>query len=433
MSPHAVRAESPSSRTTTNLHKYAVTKNAFLPAASLPDRLSDPYYDPWERACADIPSLIRDGTIRDVVARLPVLSADRLSGEPEWRRAYSMLSFLMHAHVWGGDKPAEVLPPQITVPFLRISARLELPPVLTYAGANLWNFSCSGPDMSNIDDLRTLFSFTGTESESWFLLISVAMEARGAAIIDTMLGALEAVRARDYRAVAAALVGLRECIDGVGVLLDRMYERCDPMTFYHQIRPFLAGSKNMGAAGLPRGVFYDEGEGRGQWRQLRGGSNGQSSLIQFFDIVLGVDHNGNGSSAPAPGERSFHAEVRDYMPGPHSRFLTHVARMGSIRELAMSAGDAAEQRELRAAYTAATDALATFRNKHIRIVTRYIVLPSRQPWKGASGKQNLASSSSGAGDKEELTGTGGTALVPFLKQARDETTYAGKLERRRAE
>jgi indoleamine 2,3-dioxygenase len=155
--------------------------------------------------------------------------------------------------------------------------------VLTYAAANLWNFSSAGLDFTNLEDLRTLCSFTGTESESWFLLISVAMEAKGAAIINTMLCALEALKShRDncHDILTAALDDLRDCIRDVGVLLDRMYERCDPMAFYHRIRPFLAGSKNMAAAGLPRGVFYDEGDGRGSWRELRGGSNGQSSRPQ---------------------------------------------------------------------------------------------------------------------------------------------------------
>ncbi|PTB53962.1 hypothetical protein M431DRAFT_508997 [Trichoderma harzianum CBS 226.95] len=65
------------------------------------------------------------------------------------------------------------------------------------------------------------------------------------------------------------------------------------MTFYHRVRPFLADSKNMGAAGLPRGVFYDESDGKGEWRQLQGGSNGQSCLIQLLDVVLGIEHNSN--------------------------------------------------------------------------------------------------------------------------------------------
>ena len=452
MSPHAVPVGSPHSlKSSGDLSKFAVTQNAFLPANSPSKFLSDPYYEPWELVAQHLPQLIDSGHIRDAVTQLPILHTDLLASEAEWRRAYVILAYMTHAYVWGGQKPEEVLPhllnlkpnsanklsqvvpPQITVPFLRVSSHLELPPVLTYAAANLWNFSCSGPDFTNLEDLQTLCSFTGTDSESWFLLISVAMEAKGAGIIDTMLGAIEAIRSRDYDIIIHALDELRDCIRDVGALLERMYERCDPMTFYHRIRPFLAGSKNMASAGLPRGLFYDEGDGKGQWRELRGGSNGQSSLIQFFDIVLGVDHRGDGNSAPSPGEESFHAQVREYMPGPHRRFLLHVARMGSIRELALLPPRTEEQRRLRAAYTAAAEALGEFRNKHIKIVTRYIVLPSKQPWTGTTGQQqqNLASSSSSASKKcRELTGTGGTSLMPFLKQARDETTDAAKLERK---
>lgn len=310
------------------------------------------------------------------------------------------------------------------MPFLRVASHLEVPPVLTYAGANLWNFSCSGEDFTNLDNLTLPVSFTGSESESWFLLISVAMEARAAGIIQTMMGALDAVKTRDYDVVTSALWELRGCIEGVGELLERMYEKCDPMVFYHKIRPFLAGSMNMEASGLPKGVFYDEGDGKGQWRQYRGGSNGQSSLIQFFDVVLGVEHHTHGK----PGQKSFHTEVREYMPGPHGRFLVHVARMGSIRELALVEPTSEEQHRLREAYTAATDSLSEFRNKHIKIVTRYIIVPSRQPWTGGS-RTNLASSSSSRKGEQGLMGTGGTQLIPFLRTSRDETSQAGKLEK----
>ncbi|EGX94562.1 indoleamine 2,3-dioxygenase [Cordyceps militaris CM01] len=425
MSPHAVPPTPGSPHQGIDFTKFAVTRNAFLPDESPVPVLSHPYYTPWEAVGQNLAALIDEGTIRHVIDQLPVLSVDKLASEPEWRRAYTMLAFMTHAYVWGGDEPKEILPPQISVPFLQVSAHVELPPVLTYAAANLWNFTCDGDDFSDLDKLSVCFSFTGTESESWFLLISVAMEAKAAGILQTMTAALEAVKARDYDGVVRGLEELRRCIDSVARLLERMYEKCDPMTFYHRIRPFLAGSQNMAAAGLPRGVLYDEGGAAAgsTWRQLRGGSNGQSSLIQFFDVVLGVDHRGHGDGKHA----SFHDEVREYMPGPHRRFLVQVARMGSIRELAMVG--AAPQR-LRDAYTAATTALTAFRQKHISIVTRYIVIPSRQPWQGKRGTHNLASSSSTANEDEQLTGTGGTALVPFLKKARDETTEAGKLQRR---
>jgi indoleamine 2,3-dioxygenase len=83
-----------------------------------------------------------------------------------------------------------------------------------------------------------------------------------------------------------------------------MYEKCSPPIFYHQIRPFLAGSKNMAAAGLPDGVFYDTGNGNGKWRQHSGGSNAQSSLIQFFDIVLGIEHRSTGERSSNAGTQT---------------------------------------------------------------------------------------------------------------------------------
>ena len=319
------------------------------------------------------------------------------------------------------DNIQQILPPQITVPFLQVSEHVELPPVLTYAGASLWNFTCQGEDFSDLDKLKLCFSFTGTDSESWFFLISVAMEAQAAGILQTMIRALDGVKTRDYEGVIYGLEKLKQCIDNVAALLERMYERCDPMVFYHRIRPFVAGSKNMASAGLPNGVFYDEGDGNGEWRQYRGGSNGQSSIIQFFDVVLGVDHDGHGGN----NHSSYHSEIREYMPGPHRRFLVHAERLGSIRKLAMVPPVTDAQRRLQGAYTAVTTSLSRFRQKHIAIVTKYIILPSKKPWHGT--RLNLASSSSQSNGEENLTGTGGTMLMPFLKQARDETTEAAKL------
>lgn len=105
-----------------------------------------------------------------------------------------------------------------------------------------------------------------------------------------MLSAIDAVEDDNSELVVVALRKFSYIIQQISLLLKRMNEKCSPDIFYHQIRPYFAGSKNMGLAGLPNGVFYDEGEGNGQWRQYSGGSNAQSSLIQFFDVVLGVEH-----------------------------------------------------------------------------------------------------------------------------------------------
>ncbi|KAJ0104277.1 hypothetical protein J7T55_009441 [Diaporthe amygdali] len=446
MSPHAVTEQFQDEEL---LASFNVTSNGFLPSEEPLKFLPNSYYEPWELLIHNLQSHLGNGTLRQKVDQLPVLSTEGLRTEPEWRRAYVILTLLTHSYVWGGDKAAEILPPTLSVPLLAISQHLEVPPVATYAALNLWNFSSSTDCFTDLDSLKSPHTFTGTEDESWFLCVSVAMEAQGAYIMPMMLKALRAIHTRDYDTIAAALDELSVCIRKVGVLLDRMRERCDPMVFYHKIRPFLAGSMNMAASGLPKGLFYDEGNGQGSWQQWRGGSNGQSSLIQFWDVVLGVTHTSDGSNNPhskggKPEEKSFHQEVREYMPGGHRRFLEHIGRSGSIRSLAMMPTSGEKHARMQEAYAAATKTLTEFRNKHLGIVTTYIVIPSRKPWTGDAGKKavNLATLSTRQqnekkdagknGADKELTGTGGTALLPFLKQARDDTLEAGQLVRETA-
>jgi len=248
---------------------------------------------------------------------------------------------------------------------------------------------------------------------------------------------------------------------GLIEILQRIHDNCDPTIFYNRIRPFLAGSKNMAEAGLPLGVFYEESDDTsGRYHQYSGGSNAQSSLIQFFDIVLGVEHlatsdNSRTSelkdSTKADGtsvvvsishesksrssNNNFILEMRDYMPGPHARFLADVAAVANISQFVHSRP---AEKELCQAYDACLATLSAFRDKHIAIVYRYVVMPSRSrpnaAYEATGGvtdvrpRLNLATSSTrrvqSSTDDVKYTGTGGTSLMPFLRQVRDETAVS---------
>jgi len=435
------------------LSDYGISPtHGFLPEVLPLTRLPDPYYNKWEAITANLQALILSKRLRGVVDRLPVLSTIGLEHDAEWRRAYSLLSFMAHGYIWGGDSPSDRLPPSIAVPLLKVSQHLEVPPVATYAAVCLWNFKplFMDEDIDNLENLATLNTFTGALDESWFYLVSVAMEARGAPIIPLMLEAIEAARKNDAAAVTRNLNTFGERLDDITALLQRMHESCDPTIFYHRIRPFLAGSKNMAEAGLPNGVIYEDGSGTENYRQYAGGSNAQSSLIQFFDVVLGIEHRPTGEKRgrqdeqesqgrpPAP-KHNFIMEMRRYMPGPHARFLGDVQAVANIRDFVernRSNGP------LALAYDACLSMLSNLRDKHIAIVTRYIVLPSREVRARSRSrspvavrKMNLAVASRQPqgiaydareaarqnGKQNNLKGTGGTALISFLKQARDET------------
>ncbi|EME87686.1 uncharacterized protein MYCFIDRAFT_48024 [Pseudocercospora fijiensis CIRAD86] len=418
------------------------SENGFLPTEAPLERLPDAYYGPWEYVVNNLQGLVLSKRLRETINKMEVLSTERLFGEAQWRRAYSVLAFIAHAYIWGDDKPAERVPPPVTIPFLQTCAHLELPPVATYAGLVLWNwkpiFDAERADtLANLDTINT---FTGSLDEKWFYLISTAVESRGGPLIPLMLKAVEAANHNDRNTVTECLKQFAERLDELGMTLSRMYENCDPHVFYHRIRPFLAGSKNMSDAGLPNGVIFDNGGpiNKQRYVQFSGGSNAQSSIIQFFDIVLNVKHRPTGSkadsvvaekenSAPAP---NFIHDMRKYMPGPHARFLEAVQRVANVRAFVE---EHQYDQALQTAFDACIAVLSDFRDRHIQMVTRYIIIKSREAKSAESEKDvemtskkiNLAmrpkDEKEGEQSKRDLKGTGGTSLIPFLRQARDET------------
>ncbi|KAG9249775.1 Indoleamine 2,3-dioxygenase [Emericellopsis atlantica] len=419
-----------------DLRDYGLSPtNGFLPETLPLARLPDPYYNKWEAIVSNLQALVLSRRLRGIIANLPVLSTVGLENEAEWRRAYSLLGFMLHAYVWGGDAPADRIPESISIPLLEVSAHLELPPVATYAAVCLWNFKPLFLDegIDNLENLSTLNTFTGSMDESWFYLVSVAIEARGAPIVPLMLGAMKAAQEGDVTSVTQSLRAFAERLTDLTNILQRMHESCDPTVFYHRIRPFLAGSKNMAEAGLPHGVLYETGTGTEEYRQYSGGSNAQSSLIQFFDIALGIEHRPTGErrvdashdTAGDPSQRhNFIREMRNYMPGAHARFLEDASRASNIRSFVVEH----QNEELSLAYDACLAMLSAFRDQHITIVTRYIITPSREVRarsrsrspEAVRQRNNIAVAST-KGKSQAQKGTGGTALIPFLKQARDET------------
>ncbi len=106
------------------------------------------------------------------------------------------------------------------------------------------------------------------------------------------------------------------------------------------------------------------------------------------------------------------------MPGPHRRFLKHMESIANIREYVMTSASGSEVTD---AYNLAVASLSKFRDTHIRIVARYIIMPSRKAPSSQHSGLNLAVASTKSRSENGLHGTGGTELIPFLQQSRDET------------
>src|SRR5699024_4324228 len=85
---------------------------------------------------------------------------------------------------------------------------------------------------------------------------------------------------------------------------------------------------------------------------------------------------------------NFIMDMRSYMPGPHRRFLEHVAAVANIHDFVAAHPD---DQPLCTAYNAALAMVHALRQRHIQMVTRYIVVKSRESREQQSQSQQQAS------------------------------------------
>lgn len=91
-----------------DLEQYQVSPTTgFLPAEPPLERLPE-YCNAWEAICSDLPKLIAGNQLADAVSALPLLSAQFLTSEPEYRRAYVILGFIASGLLWGSERTVDV-------------------------------------------------------------------------------------------------------------------------------------------------------------------------------------------------------------------------------------------------------------------------------------------------------------------------------------
>jgi indoleamine 2,3-dioxygenase len=315
-----------------------------------------------------------------------------LNTEAEWRRAFVLLTFIGQSYIWGEGQSRLVdrVPSKIAKPWCAVSDHLKLKPMVCYASTVLYNFTLKDPrgplDAENVSIINT---FTGTVDESWFYIVPVLIER--AAV--PALGAIKEVfvdmhYSRDDR-VNTCLQVVRESLKDMRFQLSRMFEKCSPVKFYTEIRPFQAGSKGLDV--FPDGIIFEGVDPLP--RQYNGASAAQSSIIHVFDVFLGTTFSGS--------ELDFLQTMRSHMPLKHAQFLKKLGEMPSVRDYCV----ASRNRDLITSYNGAVEELGEFRCDHIVMVTRYIV----------NQLQHSVNSSL------NTKGSGGTDFMKFLKKVRDET------------
>jgi len=366
------------------LSDYRVDSDrGFLPPGDPCDRLP-PGFEVWEETARQLSALIATDSLRHRIESWPRLDASALRDRLTQERAMLLLSLLGNAYVWSGAEPRLKIPSALARPWCALGEALDRPPIISHASLVLHNWRRLSPERGlTLSNLSTQAQVLGGMDESWFYLVTVAIEASGAAVLPILAGLpRDGSDSSDSRLIDA-LERLAPILHRLTPVLQRMREQCDPYIFYRRVRPFLAGWPEPG-------VVYE-----GVWDEPRlfaGGSAAQSSLLQAIDAGLGVEHL-DSRSGP------FLLEMRRYMPREHREFIRRLESLPSLKEIALSEGRTPRLRE---GYARCIDAVENFRRAHFEMVKDYITVPA----------ETLG---------ESAKGTGGTAYGRFLSQAIHDT------------
>jgi indoleamine 2,3-dioxygenase len=349
------------------------------------------------------------------------------------RRSHVVLTFILHFYVQSIPPTDLVLIPRsITLPLLRISKELDIPPILTYSDTVLYNWAFkSKPEsrdvvLPELDNIRTPTTFTRSVDEEEFLLCSARIELRAVEILEMMRVTMDEIFLGDdtaVRRVTEHLNVITNALSELKSLFLNVKKLCDPDVYYNEVRPWYRGEDS---SDTKRKWIFEGVEEDPELRaptELSGPSAGQSSIIHAIDIFIGVDHQ-----AKSPGQPSFMSRMQTYMPKNHRLFLNHLkTNPRPLRTFVMDRNDEA----LMMAFNLAVIALKEFRDAHMIIAALYILGPARRA--AAAKRKLLLEVAAEAGVIHPTTpppraqppkGTGGTDLVRFLKDTRDQTKEA---------
>ena len=81
----------------------------FLPETDPLQRLPHPF-EVWESTALGLPKLFASDHLRRTLETLPPFPLHAIGERSRTERAMVLLSYLGHAYVWGGAKPANILP-----------------------------------------------------------------------------------------------------------------------------------------------------------------------------------------------------------------------------------------------------------------------------------------------------------------------------------
>jgi indoleamine 2,3-dioxygenase len=366
-----------------NLDVYQVhPERGFLPEKEPLVRLPSKF-DIIENIAANLSALLITGRYRNVIDKIQFPDISQLETERQIKRAFLLMSFFGNAYVWGGETPATVIPQSLAIPLCKLANILERPPIVAFGSIVLDNWRrIDKTQPIELNNIAPLQLFLGGIDEYWFYATAVAIEAKGAPALISLVEAQKFVNLDNTALVIRQLQKIVAVIARIQAIFKEITNKCDPYIYYHRVRPFFGGWREPG-------VIY---EGVSDIPQMFvGGSAAQSSLLQSLDAGLGIKHD-------QEKHESYLRKIRVYMPVAHRQFIEALERGPSIREFVLNNQE--NSPILRECYNECVQGIEHFRQQHIKIAANYITKQA----------------------PHNREGTGSTNFGHFLREVKQQTT-----------
>lgn len=309
------------------------------PLLKLPEGFS--FYDEFGR---ELPDFLATRNVRKYALELPrpSQSIDSLS-ERERILLMVRLAFIVSAFAHQNShiefapryikkrfEPEEVIeiPENLSVPFLEVSEKLDVPSIMSYAFfcLNNWEkFDKNGP--IEVQNLRPIQSFLGGADERHFILEHTEIESGLGPAVYSIIPAQNAAFNDSAKELARYLCLMETCLARAIESMENMMEFCHPDIYYLRVRPYIFGF-NLPGAQAKRTVFR-VGNGNISSPLLRGETGAQTLSFPALWSFMGIQFSDDSLKHHV-------LEMRNYLLPIHRSFLTYIESGPSIRGYILS-------------------------------------------------------------------------------------------------
>ncbi|CAK9300141.1 unnamed protein product [Gordionus sp. m RMFG-2023] len=328
----------------------------------------------WMGVAENLSDILNKKTLNNIIERLPQFDIRTLSSYKELRLARVVLTTLAQGLIWEDlqiNGYAEHIPKNLAIPLYDISYHLGMKPIQTYSDTCLFNYRINEQHSPlHMSNCELIFKMENSDDYKWFFLISLQAEFDFAKyglkpLIQIKKAINESMGSKET--FTTNIESLSKALRVMSFTINDMMKHVDPDVFYEKVRPFMMGWGTIGDSKPNEkkiGIILD---GISEFPyNLYGPSAVESSIIPSYDQILGIKHD---------NERSkYLMAIREYMPLEHRMFLEDLSEESNLRTFIDENGYD-EKDPIVLAYNEAVRALGEFRSIHLKLASRYIMIP----------------------------------------------------------